>query len=133
MITPVKISGSLGRFRTTNRRCGCKDTKITQNAAKYNMYGVNIASAIEIANKNEYIGLGRFSPWIFEPSQRSSVGQNTSIIRGVPLPAKNKNGVDSTTRQDARSDTLFLNQRLRRSISKIPSTSPIIMLGSLIV
>jgi hypothetical protein len=96
------------------------------------MYGVKMERRSTIANRNEYRGFGLFSPWIFEPSQRRSVGQNTSIIRGVPEPAKNRNGVERITKNDAMSDTLFLNQRLRRSTNKKPRSRPIRMLGSLI-
>lgn len=54
------------------------------------------------------------------------------MISGVPLPAKNRNGVESTTRQDASSDTLLLNQRFRSKIRKKPSSKPIKILGNLI-
>lgn len=96
------------------------------------MYGVKIESSIATANNNEYIGFGLFSPWIFDPSQSKSVGQNTIIMSGVPFPARNKNGVDKTTRQDARSDTLLLNQRLSRRISSKPRIRPTKILGSFI-
>ena len=125
-------SGSLGRLLITKRRCGCKNTKTRQKAVKYNIYGVKIEKSIATAKNNEYIGFGLFSPWIFEPSQSKSVGQNTIIISGVPFPAKNKNGVDKTTRQDARSDTLLLNQRFSKRISSKPRNRPTMILGSLI-
>ena len=66
-----------------------------------------------------------------EPSQSKSVGQNTSIINGVPEPAKYKNGVDRTIKNDARSDTLFLNQRFKRRINRKPRSRPMMILGSL--
>ena len=125
-------SGSLGRLLITKRRCGCKNTKIRQKAAKYSIYGVKIENSIATAKSNEYIGFGLFSPWIFDPSQSKSVGQNTIIMSGVPFPARNKNGVDKTTRQDARSDTLLLNQRLSRRISSKPRIRPTKILGSFI-
>ena len=53
------------------------------------------------------------------------------MIKGVPEPAKNRNGVDNTINQDANSETLFLNQRFNSSINRSPSNKPIIMLGSL--
>ena len=129
---PIKISGALGRFFTTNLRCGCIKTNATENNAKYSIYGVKIAVRSAIANKKQYDGFGLFSPCIFDPSQSSKVGQNTIMISGVPLPAKNKNGVESTTREDARSDTLFLNQRFKSNISSTPSNNPMIILGNLI-
>ena len=85
-----------------------------------------------MVNINEYDGFGRFSPSILEPSHNNNVGQNTIIISGVPDPAKNKNGVDSTIKHDASKDTLLLNQRLSSNISKNPSSSPMIMLGNFI-
>ncbi len=54
------------------------------------------------------------------------------MISGVPEPAKNKKGVDKTTKHDARSDTLLLNQRFNSKISKSPSSNPIRILGNLI-
>ena len=96
------------------------------------MYGVKIAKRSAIAKSSEYIGLGRFSPWIFEPSQSSSVGQKTIIISGVPEPAKNKNGVERITKQEASNDTLLLNQRFRSKIKRKPSNRPIKILGNLI-
>lgn len=80
-----------------------------------------------------YIGLGRFSPWILDPSHNNSVGQNTSMISGVPLPARNRNGVERMMRQDANKDTLFLNHRFKSRISRKPSRSPTKMLGNLTV
>ena len=127
----TKESGSFGKPFNTNLKCGCSNTNITQNTAKYIIYGVKIESSIIIANKKQYIGLGLFSPWILEPSQSNSVGQNTSMISGVPLPAKNRNGVDSIIKHDARSDTLLLNHRFSRSINKKPKSNPMMMLGSL--
>jgi hypothetical protein len=53
-------------------------------------------------------------------------------MSGVPFPARNKNGVDKTTRQDARSDTLLLNHLLSNSIKSSPKIRPTIILGSLI-
>ena len=91
-----------------------------------------MAASSATAKMKLYIGFGRFSPWIFEPSHSKSVGQNTIMINGVPEPAKNKNGVESTTSPDASKETLFLNQRFSRSINKKPSIKPIIILGSLI-
>lgn len=131
--SPTIVSGNFGKFFTMNLRCGCAMTNITQNAAKYNMYGVKIDSNIMIANRKQYIGRGRFSPWILEPSHKRRVGQNTNIINGVPLPAKNKKGVDSIIRQDASSDTLLLNHLFSSSIKRNPKNSPIMILGSLIV
>lgn len=96
------------------------------------MYGVKIAITIVIENRNEYIGFGRLSPWILDPNQSSKVGQNTNMIRGVPEPAKNRNGVESTTKHEASSETLFLNHRFSSKIKRIPSSNPIIILGSLI-
>jgi hypothetical protein len=96
------------------------------------MYGDKIDSSSIMAKKKQYIGLGRFSPWILEPIQRSNVGQNINIINGVPLPAKNKNGVDNTIKHDANKDTLLLNQRLSSSINRKPKSKPIIILGSFI-
>ena len=129
---PTMLNGNFGKPFTTNLKCGCTNTKITQNTAKYIIYGVKMDSSIAMANKKQYAGRGRFSPWILEPSHKSSVGQNTSIISGVPLPAKYKNGVDSTIKHDASSETLLLNHRLSNKINKKPSNSPIIALGSFI-
>lgn len=95
------------------------------------MYGVKIDNSIAIPKIKEYKGLGRFSPWIFEPSQRRSVGQKTSIISGVPEPAKKRNGVDNMIRHEASKDTLFLNQRFSNKMNRNPNTNPMIMLGSL--
>ena len=61
------------------------------------------------------------------------LGQNTNIINGVPEPAKNKNGVDNIINVEASKDTLLLNHRLSSKINKKPSSSPIKILGSLIV
>lgn len=97
------------------------------------MYGVKIDNSIIMTNKKQYIGRGRFSPWILEPSQSNNVGQNTSIINGVPLPAKNRKGVDNIIKQDASSDTLLLNHRFSSSIKRKPKNNPIIILGNLIV
>lgn len=132
IIIPTMLSGNFGKPFTTNLRCGCTSTKITQNTAKYIIYGVKMESNIAIANKKQYAGRGRFSPWILEPSHKSSVGQNTSIINGVPLPAKYKNGVDSTIKHDASSETLLLNHRLSSKINRKPSSRPITTLGNFI-
>ena len=132
IIIPTSTSGNFGKPFSTNLKCGCASTNITQNTAKYNIYGVKIDNSIMIANKKQYIGRGLLSPWILDPSHKSSVGQNTSIISGVPLPAKNRNGVDNIIRHDAKSDTLLLNHRFSRSINKKPKSSPMMMLGSLI-
>ena len=80
-----------------------------------------------------YIGLGRFSPWIFDPNHNSSVGQKTNMMRGVPEPAKNRKGVESTIKQEVSSETLVLNQRFSSRINSTPSKSPIRILGSLIL
>ena len=69
---------------------------------------------------------------ILEPSSRRRVGQNTIIIRGVPLPAKNKKGAESTVKTEPTIATLFLNQRLSKRISKTPRIKPKIILGNLI-
>ena len=130
IITSAK--GSFGRFFRINLKCGWHKTSSTQNTAKYIIYGVKIEQSIASANIKLYIGLGRFSPWIFEPSQSSNVGQNTSIIKGVPEPARNRNGVDRIIKQDASKDTLFLNQRFRSRINRNPNTNPAKILGSLI-
>ena len=53
-------------------------------------------------------------------------------MSGVPFPARNKNGVDKTTRIDARRDTLLLNQRFNRRIKRSPSAKPTMILGNLI-
>ncbi len=130
-INATITSGNLGKSFTMKRRCGWNATNSTQKIAKYIIYGVNIDRSIAIAKMNEYIGLGRFSPWILEPSHRSKVGQNTIIINGVPFPAKNKKGVDKTIKHDARSETLLLNQRFKSKTSKKPRAVAIRMLGSL--
>ena len=78
-----------------------------------------------------YDGFGLFSPWIFEPSHNNRVGQKTNMMSGVPDPAKNKNGVDKTTKQDASRETLLLNQRFKREIIRSPNNSPINTLGNL--
>ena len=62
MKIPTIVSGNFGRLLTTKRRCGWQNTNMVQNIAKYNIYGVKIASNKASANKNEYIGFGRFSP-----------------------------------------------------------------------
>ena len=93
---------------------------------------MKIDNSIAIPKIKEYKGLGRFSPWIFEPSQRSKVGQKISIISGVPEPAKKRNGVDNMMRHEASKETLFLNQRFNNRMSKNPSAKPIMILGSLI-
>ena len=67
-----------------------------------------------------------------EPSQSKRVGQNTNIISGVPVPMRDKKRVDRIIRIEARSDTLFLNQRLRIKINKKPSKIPIKIFGNLI-
>ena len=127
------MSGSFGKLFITNLRWGCINTNNIQNTAKYIIYGVKIDNSIANAKAKQYIGLGRFSPWIFDPNQSKSVGQNTSMISGVPDPAKNKNGVDKTIRHDANKDTLLLNQRLSNNINKNPSSSPTKILGNFIV
>ena len=66
-----------------------------------------------------------------EPSHKSKVGQKTSIMSGVPEPAKNKNGVDKIIKQEASSETLFLNQRFKSKIKNNPKNNPITMLGNL--
>lgn len=68
-----------------------------------------------------------------DPNHKSKVGQNTSIIRGVPEPAKYKNEDDKTAKMEAKIATLFLNQRLSNKMSNTPSSTPIIMLGSLML
>ena len=78
------------------------------------------------------MALVSFLPLILEPSQRSNVGQKTSMINGVPFPARNKNGADKTVKIEAIMATLFLNQRLSKRISRTPRNRAIIMLGSLI-
>lgn len=97
------------------------------------MYGVKIDSKSMTANKNEYRGFGRFSPWILEPNHSKSVGQKTIIINGVPEPAKNKKGVDRIIKHEAKSETLLLNHLLSSNINKNPNKSPTMILGSLIV
>lgn len=130
-LTP--ISGNFGKFLIINLRCGCNNTNNTQKTAKYIIYGVNIAKSNMIAKRKLYSGFGRFSPWIFDPSHSSNVGQNTSIISGVPEPAKKRKGVDKIIKQDARSDTLLLNQRLSNRINSKPSNNPIRILGNFTV
>lgn len=71
------------------------------------------------------------TPWILEPSQSKSVGQKTSIISGVPEPAKKRKEADSIARIEASRATLVLNQRLSNRISNRPSINPMTMLGSL--
>lgn len=75
---------------------------------------------------------GKVLPWILEPSQSKTVGQKTSIISGVPEPARYKNGAESTVRIEAIKATLFLNQRFKSKIKNNPSKMPIIILGNLI-
>ena len=84
------------------------------------------------AKIKQKIGLGAVFPWIFEPSQSKRVGQNTSMINGVPEPVRYKKLEDSMVKILAIIATLFLNQRFNRTISSIPSSKPIIMLGSFI-
>jgi len=91
---------------------------------------VKIENSIAIANIKQYSGRGRFSPCIFDPNHNNKVGQNTTIINGVPDPAKNKKGVDSTIKHDASSETLLLNQRLSSSINRNPNSNPTITLGN---
>ena len=62
IIMMVMKRGILGRFRTIKRRCGWKNTNITQKMAKYIIYGVKIASRSAAAKAKQKIGLGRFSP-----------------------------------------------------------------------
>lgn len=83
------------------------------------------------AKTKQYIGFGLVTPWILEPNQSSRVGQNTSMIKGVPDPARYKNDADKTAKIEDSSATLFLNQRLRSNINNMPSTAPIMILGSL--
>lgn len=96
------------------------------------MYGVKSDSSIIIAKAKQYSGLGRFSPWIFEPSQSKSVGQKTSIINGVPEPARKRKGVERVIKVEARSETLLLNHLFSSNINKNPNIKPIMMLGNLI-
>lgn len=70
-------------------------------------------------------------PLILEPSQRSKVGQKTSIISGMPEPARYRNGAESTTRIEAMIATLFLNQRFSSKIINTPRARLITILGSL--
>ena len=58
----TKISGIFGKCFKMNLRCGCTNTKITQNIAKYIMYGVKIERSIAMAKIKLYKGFGRFSP-----------------------------------------------------------------------
>ena len=115
-----------------NLKCGWTNTKIIQKIAKYIIYGVKIESSSMIAKMKQYKGFGRFSPWIFEPSQSKSVGQNTNIISGVPEPAKNRNGVDKIIKQDASRDTLLLNHLFKSKIKRNANIRPIIILGNFI-
>lgn len=103
----VITSGNFGRSLTIKRKCGWNKTNRMQKTAKYIIYGVKTEINIAIVKAKQYNGFGLFSPWILEPSQRSRVGQRTSIIKGVPEPAKNKNGVDNITKQEASKDTLL--------------------------
>ena len=66
-----------------------------------------------------------------EPSQSNRTGQKTIIINGVPEPARKRNGVESVIKIDAKSETLFLNQRFKIKIKSNPSNNPIMMLGNL--
>lgn len=66
-----------------------------------------------------------------EPSHSNNVGQKTTMIRGVPEPAMNKNEAESTARMEARRATLLLNQRLSKRIRSKPRISPMMILGSL--
>lgn len=74
--------------------------------------------------------MGLVTPWIFDPNQSNRVGQKTSIIRGVPEPAKYRKEAESTARMEASKATLVLNQRFSRRISNTPKQTPMIMLGS---
>lgn len=130
-IIPTITSGNFGKSLIIKRRCGWSNTKNTQKIAKYIIYGVNMDSNMAIAKAKEYSGLGRFSPWIFEPSHNSKVGQKTNIINGVPEPERKRNGVESTTMHEASKDTLLLNQRLSSKINKNPKARPTNTLGNL--
>lgn len=96
------------------------------------MYGVKIESSSDNAKAKQKIGSGRFSPWILEPSQSNNIGQNTSMISGVPVPISDKNNVDRVISIEASRDTLFLNQRFKIKIRRKPSNIPTIMFGNLI-
>ena len=90
-------------------------------------------NSIAIEKAKQYKGLGRFSPWIFEPNHNKNVGQKTSIMSGVPEPVRNRNGVERTIKQEVSSETLDLNQRLSSNINKTPDNNPTSMLGSLML
>ena len=90
-----------------------------------------MASKSAKAKAKHHKGFGVFSPWILLPSHNKRVGQNTSMMSGVPEPARYKNGVDSTVNIEARSATLDLNQRFKRRIKRSPSPNPMIIEGSL--
>lgn len=84
----VRTSGKVGRVLIVKRKCGCKKAKSTMKPARYIIYGVKIEARSAKAKTKQYIGLGLVTPWIFEPSQSSRVGQKTIMISGVPLPAR---------------------------------------------
>ena len=95
------------------------------------MNGVKIERSIAIAKIKLYEGFGLFSPCILDPSHSNKVGQNTTIIRGVPDPAKNKKGVERMIKHDDKRETLLLNHRFKRRISINPNNNPTMILGSL--
>ena len=95
------------------------------------MYGVKSDSNMISAKAKQYNGLGRFSPWILEPSQSRSVGQKTNIISGVPEPARKRKGVESVIKVEASNETLLLNHLFSSKMNKNPNIKPIMMLGNL--
>ena len=94
-------------------------------------YGVKMAPSSANAKIKTAKEFGFFSPWIFEPSQRSKVGQKTNMMRGVPKPETERKLDEMTVITLAMMATLFLNQRLRSIIKSNARMKPRIMLGSL--
>ena len=99
--------------------------------ARYTRYGVKMAPSNANAKMKTAKEFGFFSPWILEPSHRSSVGQKTYMIRGVPKPETERKLDDITVMTLAMIATLFLNQRFRSMIRSNASKKPRIILGSL--
>lgn len=96
------------------------------------MCGVKIEKRSVKAKMKQNVAWGFFSPWIFEPSHNNNVGQKTTMMSGVPVPARWRNGIERTVIMLARSATLLLNQRFSNRIIKKPRAIATMMLGNLI-
>ena len=77
-------------------------------------------------------GLTCSLPTIFDPDQSMMASQNTYMMAGVPLVARNKNAVDSVVRIEAMIATSDLNQRFKSRMMKNAVATAIMIDGSLI-